>query len=42
MGSKLVLENQFIGQVKKFNFLGCFTSYLGVNINHKTGRFNCV
>jgi hypothetical protein len=38
MRSKLLLENQIIGQVRKFDFLGCYISYLEVDINNKIGR----
>jgi hypothetical protein len=38
MRSKLLLENQVIGQVRKFNFLGSYVSYLEVDINNKIGR----
>jgi hypothetical protein len=39
--SKLILDNQPIEQVSKFNYLGCQLSYQGeVDVNHKLEKFN--
>jgi hypothetical protein len=41
--SKLILGNQLIEQVSKFNYLGCQLSYQGeVDVNHKLEKFNYI
>jgi hypothetical protein len=40
---KLIVDNQSIEQVSKFNYVGCQLSYQGeVDINHKLQKFNCM
>jgi hypothetical protein len=39
--SKLILDNQPIEQVSKFNYLGCQLSYKDeADVNHKLEKFN--
>jgi hypothetical protein len=39
--SKLILDNQPVEQVFRFNYLGCQFSYQGeVDVDHKLGKFN--